>query len=82
MTEIAFPKVSKEDADASLSVSLRLAGELESPAGGNRVIGGMAVRLLCREHAQLGPHVGTFDVDLVLASAELPREPGFGEPVG
>ena len=79
MTEIAFPKVPKEDADASLSVALRLAVELGAPAGGYRVIGGMAVHLLCREHAQLGPHVGTFDVDLALASAVLPREPGFGE---
>lgn len=79
MTEIAYPKYSKEDASASFSVVLRLASELGSPAGGYRVIGGMAVNLLCREHGQLGPHVGTFDVDLALSSSVLPREPGFGE---
>jgi hypothetical protein len=79
MTEIAFPKYSKEESDASFSVLLRLAGELGSPVGGYRVIGGMAVHLLCREHGQLGPHVGTFDVDLALASSVLPREPGLGE---
>lgn len=79
MTKIAFPKYSREESDASFSVLLRLAGELGSPAGGYRVIGGMAVNLLCREHAQLGTHVGTFDVDLALASAVLPREPGLGE---
>jgi hypothetical protein len=79
MTEIAFPKYARDASDASMSVLLRLAAELGSPAGGYRVIGGMAVHLLCREHAQLGPHVGTFDVDLALASAVLPREPEMGE---
>ncbi len=75
MTEIPYPKYSREESDASFSVLLRLAGELGYPAGGYRVIGGMAVNLLCREHGQIGPHVGTFDVDLALASDVLPREP-------
>jgi hypothetical protein len=79
MTEIAYPKYSREEADASFSVLLRLADELGSPVGGYRVIGGMAVNLLCHEHAQLGTHMGTFDVDLALSSAVLPKEPGLGE---
>jgi len=79
MTGIAYPKYSKAESDASYSVLLRLAAELGLPEGGYRVIGGMAVNLLCREHGQLGPHVGTFDVDLALASAALPREPELGE---
>jgi hypothetical protein len=64
--------------DASYSVLLRLAGGLGSTPRGYRVIGGMATHLLCREHAQLGPHIGTFDVDLALAVNDLPKEPEFG----
>ena len=79
MTEIAYPKYSKEKSDASYEVLLRLAGELDSPANGYGVIGGMATYLLCREHAQFGPHVGTFDVDLALNSVVLPARPLMGE---
>lgn len=79
MTDIAFPRYSKEKTEASFSVLLRLASELDSPPGCYRLIGGMATALLCREHAQLGPHVGTFDVDLALAPSVLPTQPPLGE---
>jgi hypothetical protein len=39
----------------------------------------MAVYLLCRENDRLGPHVGTFDVDLVFDPALWPGKPPLSD---
>lgn len=78
MKNLQFPRYLPERTDASLAVVLRLAQELGSRPGSYVVIGGMAVYLLCREHSQLGTHLGSFDVDLALVPDALRNESHLG----